>query len=195
MHVLTIIDHPDPASFTHALAARFKHGAEASGHTVEFADLHAEEFNALWTRADVAYGDGGPLPEDVHAEQSRIGRADALCLVFPLFWYSMPAMMKGWIDKVWSYGWAYDQLENPDQSLQPARPTVMLVPAGSSSDEMDEDGITKAITLLWDQGTMGFFGMSPRRIEFLNGSEGSEERRNGLLDRAEAIGREIGRMK
>ena len=46
MHILTVIDHPDPKSFTHAIAVRFGEGAQEAGHTVETADLHAEGFNA-----------------------------------------------------------------------------------------------------------------------------------------------------
>ena len=53
MHVLTVIDHPNPSSFTHAVAARFREGAEAGGHTVEVADLHAEGFNPAWQMGDI----------------------------------------------------------------------------------------------------------------------------------------------
>ena len=45
MHVLTVLDHPDPASFSRAAALRFNEGAEAAGHTVELADLHTEGFD------------------------------------------------------------------------------------------------------------------------------------------------------
>ncbi len=120
MHILTVVDHPDPTSFTAAAAQRFIAGAKEASHTTELADLHAEGFNPLWSMADIK----GDTPEDVRNEQNRIERADAICLVFPLFWWGMPSMMKGWVDRVWSWGWAYDQLDDPDQSLQKPRPGV-----------------------------------------------------------------------
>ena len=62
MHVLTVLDHPNPASFSAAAAQRFNAGAEAAGHSVELADLHAEGFDPLWSMADIESdgGDSGP---------------------------------------------------------------------------------------------------------------------------------------
>ena len=74
-------------------------GAIAAGHTVELADLHAEGFDPRWTMADITADDGGPIPADVAREQARIGRADAICLVFPLFGWGMPSTIKGWVDR------------------------------------------------------------------------------------------------
>ncbi|SLN55697.1 NAD(P)H-dependent oxidoreductase [Pseudooctadecabacter jejudonensis] len=184
MHILTVIDHPNPASFSHAIAARFMDGGRAAGHTVEAADLHAEGFNPLWTQADIEAEGAAALPADIRAEQDRIARADAISLVFPLFWWGMPSMMKGWVDRVWSWGWAYDQLSDPDVSLQRPRSGILLIPAGTRSDEMEAEGYTDALSTLWMNGTFGYFGLAPRRIELLCGSTGSDSRRATLLDRA-----------
>ena len=188
MHVLTVLDHPDPKSLSKAVAERFMAGAAAAGHTTELADLHAEGFNPLWTMSDVERDNGAETALDILAEQERIGRADAICLVFPLFWWGMPSMMKGWIDRVWCWGWAYDQLDDPDKSLQRARSGVLLIPAGARSDEMEDEGYTAALETQWTKGTFGYFGFSPRRIELLHGSTGSEPRRQGLLARSYEIG-------
>ena len=182
MHVLTILDHPDPRSFSAAAAQRFMEGAQAAGHTTELADLHAEGFDPRWSMGDINV-DAGP-PADVLAEQERIARADAICLVFPLFWWGMPAMTKGWVDRVWTWGWAYDQLDDPNKSAQRARSGLLLIPAGARSDEMEQRGYTAAIETAWTQGTFGYFGFSPRRIELLCGSTGSEARRMSLLTRS-----------
>jgi NAD(P)H dehydrogenase (quinone) len=187
MHVLTVLDHPDPASFSAAVADRFMTGAKAAGHTTELADLHAEKFDPRWSQADIK----GDLQADIQAEQARIDRADAICLVFPLFWWGMPAMMKGWTDRVWSWGWAYDQLDDPDTSLQRPRTGVLLIPAGARSDEMEALGYTSAIETLWMKGTFGYFGLSPRRIELLCGSKGSDARRAALLERSYRAGKEL----
>lgn len=184
MRVLTVICHPDPGSFTHAIASAFRQGAEAVGHSVDVADLHAEGFDPRWTLADHA-GEVGP---DIEAEQQRISQCDALCLVFPLYWYAMPAMMKGWIDRVWSYGWAYEQIGDPTKSLLPARPCVLLIPAGANPEDWVKDGIDHAMSTIWARGTLGYFGFPNPQIEFLGGAEGSAPRRAGLLARAKVIG-------
>jgi len=188
MHVLTILDHPNSSSFSAAVAQRFNAGAEAAGHTVELGDLHAEGFDPRWSMSDVRSDAGSVVPTDVLNEQARIARADAICLVFPLYWWGMPAMTKGWVDRVWSWGWAYDQLDDPERSLQRARTGVLLIPAGARSDEMEDEGYQAALEAAWTKGTFGYFGFAPRKIEVLNGSTGSEMRRKALLQKAYQTG-------
>lgn len=187
MHVLTVLDHPNPKSFSAAAAVRFMKGAQAAGHTTELADLHAEGFDPRWTMMDVE----GETTADVLAEQDRIARAHAICLVFPLFWWGMPSMTKGWVDRVWSWGWAYDQLDDRETSLQRPRTGVLLVPAGARSDEIEREGYAQSLETAWTQGTFGYFGWSPRRLELLCGASGSLERREGLLERCHRIGQSL----
>ena len=188
MHVLTVLDHPNPSSFSAAVAREFLSGARLAGHTVELADLHAEGFDPRWSMADIEGDQGANAPPDIVIEQARIAKADAICLVFPLFWWGMPAMTKGWIDRVWSWGWAYDQLADPERSLQRPRTGLLLVPAGARSDEMERSGYREAIETAWIRGTFGYFGLSPRHLEILWGSTGSDARRKRLLDRAHRLG-------
>ncbi len=191
MHVLTILDHPDPNSFTVAAARSFMEGATAAGHTTELGDLHAEGFDPRWSMADVEGNLASDALSDVVAEQSRIARADAICLAFPLFWWGMPSMMKGWVDRVWTWGWAYDQLNDLEKSLQRPRTGVLLVPAGARSDEMERAGYLQALETSWMQGTFGYFGFSPRKLVILHGSTGSESRRKALLHKCNTIGQTL----
>ncbi len=188
MHVLTIIDHPDPDSLTHAIAQRFADGVVKAGHTSEIGDLHAEGFSPIWSKADIPVDADNPPPADVLEQQARIERCDALCLVFPLFWWGMPAMLKGWVDRVWTYGWAYDDVDDPYSSLQRKRSCVMLIPCGASPQVMAPHGYPGAMNRLWDRGMLGYFGMGNTRIEFLHGSQGSAGRRASLLETAYQAG-------
>ena len=154
MHVLTILDHPNPASFSTSVARQFMDGAKAAGHSAELADLHAEGFDPRWTMADIESDDGAATPKDILHEQARIARAHAICFVFPLYWWGMPAMTKGWIDRVWSWGWAYDQLDDPERSLQRPRTGVLLIPAGARSDEMEDNGYLAALETAWIKGIL-----------------------------------------
>ena len=184
MHVLTILDHPDPASFTAAVAEQFNAGAQAAGHCVELVDLHREGFDPRWTMSDADRENAQDVSPDIAFEQQRIERADAICLVFPLFWWGMPSMTKGWVDRVWSWGWAYDQLDDPEKSLQKPRSGVLLVPSGANFETMEQDGYRKALETSWIDGTFGYFGFSPRKLVFLHGSTGSAERRKALLQQS-----------
>ncbi|MEM8577798.1 MAG: NAD(P)H-dependent oxidoreductase [Pseudomonadota bacterium] len=186
-HALIVIDHPNPGSLTHALAARFALGAAQAGHTHEVADLHAEGFDPRWRRDDMT----SPPPQDVLVEQARIDRATVICLAYPLFWFGMPAMMKGWMDRVWTYGWAYDQVDDPHRSLQPDRIGVALIPAAGNPEGWAPHGFEGAMRTQLQTGMMGYFGMHDQRVHLLAGSEGSDARRAGLLQEAEDAGRTL----
>ena len=90
MHVLVVVSHPNTSSMTHSVARWIAEEVGTSGRTVEIADLTAEGFDPRFGAADVAVlavlADGAVPPADALAEQARIDRADALVLVYPIYW-------------------------------------------------------------------------------------------------------------
>ncbi|PSJ40547.1 NAD(P)H-dependent oxidoreductase [Allosphingosinicella deserti] len=112
MHALIVVAHPNPQSLTHHVAATVRSGIEESGHSAEIADLAAEGFDPRYSAADqAAYVKGDAIPDDVAAEQARIDRSDSLVLVYPIYWWSFPGLLKGWIDRVFVNGWAYQETD------------------------------------------------------------------------------------
>lgn len=89
MHALIVVAHHDPQSLTHSLAAQVAEGLMLadSAHTFEIADLFAESFDPRFNMADHAvHREKASPPADVLAEQARIERADALVLLYPVYW-------------------------------------------------------------------------------------------------------------
>jgi NAD(P)H dehydrogenase (quinone) len=131
MNILIVSAHPEPASLTNALRDVAADQLRADGHDVRVSDLHFLRWKAIVDRQDfpgldpaerlrvpAASGEAfahGALTEDVVAEQDKLLWADALILAFPLWWFSMPAILKGWIDRVYSYGFAYGVGEHSDR--------------------------------------------------------------------------------
>ncbi|MBO9407805.1 NAD(P)H-dependent oxidoreductase [Shimia sp. R9_1] len=187
MHVLTVLDHPTPTCFAAGAARRFIAGLKSAGHTTELADLHAEDFNPLFSLADISE-EGA---EDVAQEQERIARADAICLVFPLYWWGMSAKMKGWVNRVWMPNDAANQNTAPTLRDAHLNSGLMLVPAGPRSDRVERKGHAPALDTTWMLGAAGDFGALPRRLELLIGSSASEQRRDMLLDRCFTIGQTL----
>lgn len=121
MNVHYVFAHPEPQSLSAALREVAVTELRAAGHHVTISDLYAMRWKAQIDRDDfpghegrlvVAEASGaafsaGSLTEDVRAEHERLRDADALILHFPLWWYSMPAILKGWVDRVFSYKLAY----------------------------------------------------------------------------------------
>lgn len=138
MHTLIVTSHPLTTSLTRSVA---NHIADAittsgSGHTVDIADLHQEHFDPTYREADYRTFSGeSAIPDDVRREQQRIEAADALVLVFPIYWWAMPGMLKGWIDRVFTNGWAYEELPDGKLVKKLSRLKVYLVGLGAASEK------------------------------------------------------------
>jgi NAD(P)H dehydrogenase (quinone) len=131
MKVLLVFAHPDPRSLNGALRDVAVKELMAQGHEVQVSDLYAGGWKAQVDRADfpslagnerlVATAaskkdfEAGTLTEDVKTEIEKLLWADTLILQFPMWWFSMPAILKGWVDRVFAYGFAYGVGEHSDR--------------------------------------------------------------------------------
>jgi len=169
MHALIVVAHPNPGSFSHGVAAEVAEGVTASGATFEIADLTAEGFDPRFSAADIAaHLREGPSPEDVVAEQARIDRADALVLVYPVYWWSMPGLLKGWIDRVFSNGWAYDEMpgDRPVKRLRRLRIHLIAI-GGATMRTYARHGYFGAMKTQIDHGIFGYCGAPVMSSELL----------------------------
>jgi putative NADPH-quinone reductase len=113
MNVLMVYAHPRAESLSAALRDAAKASLEAAGHRVELIDLYAEGFRAALSAEESAiFRDRGGDLEEVRAHAEALRRADALVLVHPTWWFGMPAILKGWFDRVWSHGVAFKVAPN-----------------------------------------------------------------------------------
>ncbi len=190
MHALIVVSNPNSASFSHCVAAKVAEGVTASGATFEIADLTAEGFDPRFSAADIAaHLREGPSPEDVVAEQARIDRADALVLVYPVYWWSMPGLLKGWIDRVFSNGWAYDDIPGNGTIKRLGHLRVHLIAIGGATMRTyARHGYFGAMRTQIDHGIFGYCGAPVATSELLL-TEAQDM--SPHLDTARAIGRNL----
>lgn len=171
MHSLIVVAHPNPDSLTHAIARQVAQGIAASGspHTSEMADLIAEGFDPRFNQADQAlFMNQGAVPADVAAEQARLDRADALVLVYPIYWWSFPALLKGWIDRVFSIGWAYEDSGNGKVVKKLQRLQVHLIAVGGADEgTFTRHGYAPAMRTQIDHGIFDYCGAPVLSSTFL----------------------------
>ncbi|MEI1249425.1 NAD(P)H-dependent oxidoreductase [Rhizobium aouanii] len=193
MHALIVVAHPDSQSLTHGVAAHLAEGVTLSdtGHSVEIADLAAEGFDPRFSAADIAlHLREGVLPADVAAEQARIDRADALVLVYPVYWWSMPGLLKGWIDRVFTNGWAYDDRADAGVVKLLGRLPVHLVGlGGADAGTYTRHGYFGAMKTQIDHGIFDYCGARVVTSEFM--LEAGPDHATAHLDAARAIGRRL----
>ncbi|HAT1648741.1 TPA: NAD(P)H-dependent oxidoreductase [Raoultella planticola] len=171
MHALIVVSHPVNTSLTHSVTTAIAQGiSESSPHnTVEIADLTQEGFNPVFTQPDIAaFLQTGATPSDVIAEQARIDNADALVLVFPVYWWSMPGLLKGWIDRVFSNGWAYEETADGNVVKKLGHLRVHLVALGAASQKTyDKHGFTDAFNAQIVHGIFDYCGATVASSQML----------------------------
>ena len=158
MNVLVVLAHPVRESFNRALLGAVQAGLADAGHTIRTADLYEEGFQPAMIEADFAQFRGEPLSPAIQAEQARVEWSDALVFIFPLWWWSMPAMLKGWIDRVMSYGFAWDDPSDPDSGGLRHRKILVIVTAGASEQALAKRGYDTALHTQLNIGTWDYCG-------------------------------------
>lgn len=178
MNIHIVYAHPHTASLNSALRDEAVQTLEGLGHTVTVSDLYAMNWKAV---AD--FDDFGPtestsfinaaaeawekdsLTPDVKAEQERLLAADAVILQFPLWWFTVPAIMKGWMDRVFTNGFGYGTSrawKRYGDGLLAGKRTMLVVTAGAGDAHLSDRGINGDINdLLFpiQHGVLFFTGM------------------------------------
>lgn len=113
MRVVIVFNHPYEGSFCNAILRSAIKGIEKNGNEYDLIHLDDEHYNPIMTAADLkAFKDRRAIDPKVNEYKQRIERADYLVFIFPIWWELMPAMTKGFIDKVVFPGVAYDYRVN-----------------------------------------------------------------------------------
>lgn len=129
MKTLIVYAHPEPRSLNGSLRDLAVSTLETAGHEVRMSDLYAMNWKAVVDAADYGPHASNPLKvaqdsgrafdtrtltPDVLAEQEKLLWADTMIFQFPMWWYTMPAILKGWVDRVFTYHFAYGVGEHSD---------------------------------------------------------------------------------
>ncbi|KAF1807704.1 flavoprotein-like protein [Mucor lusitanicus] len=109
MKVLIVVAHPRENSLVHSIKSKFEQGLVAGGHQVTTLDLFKAGFDPVLREEDEPRFDQEVqvFSEEINKEMERINQHDALVFAFPMYWSNMPAIMKGYIDRVFNLGYAY----------------------------------------------------------------------------------------
>lgn len=169
MNVLIVFAHPERHSLNGALLDITVAELQSQGHEVKVSDLYTMHWKATVDRSDFPdlpaderlkvasasshefAADG--LTDDVKAEQEKLLWADTVILQFPLWWFAMPAILKGWVDRVYACGFAYGVGEHSDrhwgdrygEGVMAGKRAMLLVTTGGWPEHYSERGINGQI--------------------------------------------------
>lgn len=108
MNVLIIYAHPNPRSFNRAILDTVATALHQQGHTVRIHDLYEMQSRAVLDGEDLLRNWRGDLPADTRREQDAVLWARKLIFIYPIWWFGPPAILKGWIDRVFTRKFAFD---------------------------------------------------------------------------------------
>lgn len=187
MNVLIVFSHPRRNSLTRHVVDIFEETLSAKGHTVEIADLHSEGFDPVLREADEPdwYDPNKVYSEEVRREMTRIERNDATVMVYPVHWWSYPALLSGWIGRVWNNGWAYDA------SFFPQKCVWQIGIAGNDKPSFEKYGYDKSVHTQMFVGLLGYCHIEEPRTEILYDSLGDKKSINIIIERAKKLAAEF----
>lgn len=156
MRHLIVHVHPEPRSFNAALTRAAVVALQSAGHEVEVSDLYAQHFNPASSRANFttvknaqyfvqmdeeqfAAERNGFAPE-LDAEFRKVERCEVLIWQFPLWWYAPPAMLKGWVDRVFAFGRAYAPGRRDATGMLQGRRAMLSITTGAEAESYAANG-------------------------------------------------------
>jgi len=151
MKHLIVVAHPAPDSFTMTLTRAYAGELKSLGHDVRLHDLYRMGFDPLLSAAELApAGPGHTVPDGVTAAQADIRAADVLTVVYPIWWMAMPAMLKGYIDRVFARGFAYESRDGVVRGLLGGKSAVLVTVSGAPLAALVDNGRWEAMRVLQD---------------------------------------------
>ena len=193
MQILLVIGHPNPESFNHAIAQAAVDTLLANGHEVIYHDLYQERFDPfLWTDE---IPKGAKLDPVMERHCVELASADGIIVVHPNWWGQPPAVMKGWIDRAFRPGVAYEFLDGdsgdgiPIGLLKASAALVFNTSNTPAERELRDFG--DPLERLWKDCLFGLCGVSVfyRKMFRIIVTSSLEQRREWLDEVREVVGR------
>lgn len=168
MKYLIIYTHPNPKSFNHAILETIAGELRKKKKEFKVRDLYKIGFNPALSTKDLLAIQNGAVPKDIKKEQNYIGSADALIFIFPIWWSAMPAMLKGYIDRVFSLKFAYDITEDEVVGLLQGKKVFIVSTTGASKEDYEKMRAFKMMKMSMDMAIFQFSGMEVLEHKYLS---------------------------
>jgi len=180
MKHLIIYSHFNSDSFTKAITDKLVDESSVKGHEIKIVDLYADKFDPVLNASDML--PEVETPKDILAYQELIKWADHYSVVYPLWWGQMPAILKGFIDRVFANGVAFQYGAEGPKGLLEGRSARLIINTGTPDVYYAQSGMHDAQVRVNDAGVFGFCGIDTQIKFFGDVAMGSDDLRKGYLD-------------
>jgi NAD(P)H dehydrogenase (quinone) len=155
MQHLVVVCHPKRQSFVQSIAKAYGDALKSEGHSVVVRDLYRAHFDPLLGEAEL----NGRTPARIRREQRYIAEAAAIAFFFPVWWGYMPAMLKGYLDRVFSQGFAYEADADNMAPLLSGKKAMVFTSSGADMTYLRRSKQWQAMRLLLDDHFLALCGI------------------------------------
>ncbi|KRF06772.1 NAD(P)H dehydrogenase [Paenibacillus sp. Soil766] len=171
MNHLIVYAHPRKESFNHAIMETTVQSLRQKGHEVNVRDLYAMEFQPVISSSEIL----GSVGEEIKKEQEYLIWADVITFIYPIWWTGLPAIVKGYIERVFSYGFAYRYVNGEQKGLLKGKKAIIINTQGKSHSQYAASGMDKALILTSDIGIFEYCGLEVLNHVIFESVPSSEE--------------------
>lgn len=174
MLVTNILSSHHANSQTRELVNVFNDELIQQGHEHFTYDLYAETFQPIMRDDDFNQFMGKPLPGDIAAVHEQLRRSQILTLFYPVWWNGMPAIMKGWIDRVFAKGFAYDYGAGGTRGLLTFKKVCIVATLGNKKTDVDPR-LEESMRFINETGIFSYSGVADTEQHFLYSAFSDED--------------------
>jgi len=154
-----IVAHPSEQSFTATMASAYREAALAAGHTVAYRDLYRMRFDPCLIESEMPWSKNFALRDDVIAEREVLEDVEVFALFYPIWLNAPPAMLKGYLERVFGIGFAYRHAEAGNAPKLTGRKLVSFTSSGAPTAWVMQSGAWSAMRQLFDGHFASVCGM------------------------------------
>lgn len=189
MNHLIIYAHPNVGSFNHAILERAI--STSAPNKLMVRNLYSLNFNPILDWAEFQSTLSQEYEADVAIEHQYWLEADVITLIYPLWWMGFPAILKGYLDRVLSYDFAYRNGESESIGLLTGKKMQQFVTLGNSNEKYAEKGFLSAFEHTLGKGLFEFCGISEVKMHYFGSVGLKETDYAAILQQVEVSCREI----
>jgi NAD(P)H dehydrogenase (quinone) len=157
---LVVFSHPNPESFNARVCRTYVDELQARGHEVELRDLYKVGFDPVLRMEDFEAIRRGEVPADARVEQEYVTAAEVITFISPIWWIGWPAMLKGYVDRVFSLNYAYRYTPAGVEGCLVGKRAAIISTSGSTMENFVETGKLGAVRTAQDVYTMEFCALA-----------------------------------
>jgi len=186
-----IVSHPELSSFTRSMAHVYDKAARALGHETIFRDLYQIGFDPCLKAGERPDKLQDPVRDDVRRERELLADCDVFALFYPIWFGTPPAMLKGYIERVFNVGFAFERFKDGQmRPLLQGRKLISFTASGSSKAWLEETGVWLSLRALFDDYLAKIFGLEVvDHVHFSSIADGLEER--WIMENLETVQRTV----